>query len=98
MVKINVKQDEKTEFWLETQTSVEISTLARDINIVLKNKQLLLQLVGAAEALLETASATQESADQVNKLTYMSCCYTDRIFCGDNFLWGFTHVCFYLGH
>ena len=41
MVKINVKYEERTEFWLETHTAVDIATLSRDVNVALKNKRLL---------------------------------------------------------
>ena len=67
MVKINVKYEEQTEFWLDSQTSVDIAALARDINIILANKLLLLQLATAAEGLMEAAAllSVKETTNQV---------------------------------
>ena len=67
MVKINVKYEEQTEFWLDSQTSVDIAVLARDINIILANKLLLLQLATAAEGLMEAAAllSVKETTNQV---------------------------------
>jgi hypothetical protein len=53
MVKINIKYQDESEFWLETPTSTQISDLARDVNVIFKNKHLLQDLVNDVERFMD---------------------------------------------
>jgi hypothetical protein len=59
MVKIHVKYEDKSEFWLETQTSIQVADLSRDINVIYKNKRLLLDLMGAVQDLIQHAATPE---------------------------------------
>ena len=64
MVKIHVKSAEKSEFWLETPTSTPISDLSRDINIMYKNKQVLLGLVEQVEAMIQHPASPEATGKE----------------------------------
>jgi hypothetical protein len=53
MVKINIKYQDESEFWFETPTSTQISDLARDVNVIFKNKHLLQDLVNDVERFMD---------------------------------------------
>ncbi len=60
MVKINIKYQDESEFWLETSTSTQISDLARDVNVIFKNKHLLQDLVSAVEKFMDRQTSLSE--------------------------------------
>jgi hypothetical protein len=60
MVKINIKYQDESEFWFETSTSTQISDLARDVNVILKNKHLLQDLVKDVEKLMDQQTGLPE--------------------------------------
>jgi hypothetical protein len=72
MVKINIKYQDESEFWVETSTSTQISDLARDVNVIFKNKHRLQDLVNDVEkfigqqpSLAEQASSQQQESGPV---------------------------------
>ncbi len=60
MVKINIKYQDESEFWIETSTSTQISDLARDVNVIFKNKHLLKDLVNDVEKLMDQQTGLPE--------------------------------------
>jgi hypothetical protein len=60
MVKINFKYEDESEFWFETSTSAQISDLARDVNVIFKNKRLLQDLVKDVEKLIDQQPSLAE--------------------------------------
>ncbi len=60
MVKINIKYQDESEFWFETSTSTQISDLARDVNVIFKNKHLLHDLVKDVEKLMDQQPSLAE--------------------------------------
>ncbi len=60
MVKINIKYEDESEFWFETSTSAQISDLARDVNVIFKNKHLLQDLVKEVEKFMDQQTGLLE--------------------------------------
>ncbi len=60
MVKINIKYHDESEFWFETSTSTQISDLARDVNVIFKNKHLLQGLVNDVEKFMDRQTSLPE--------------------------------------
>jgi hypothetical protein len=60
MVKINIKYKDESEFWFETPTSTQISDLARDVNVIFKNKHLLQDLVNDVERFMDQQTGLPE--------------------------------------
>jgi len=60
MVKINIKYHDESEFWFETSTSTQISDLARDVNVIFKNKHLLQGLVNDVEKFMDRQTSPPE--------------------------------------
>jgi hypothetical protein len=60
MVKINIKYQDESEFWFETSTSTQISDLARDVNVIFKNKHLLQDLINDVEKFMDQQTGLPE--------------------------------------